>query len=45
MTDEVRARVDRLDLPWNTYPYGTSRKDLIWFFRTASRPSSRAWVS
>jgi 1-acyl-sn-glycerol-3-phosphate acyltransferase len=35
----IRARVERLDLPWNAYgsdPYGTSKSDLQWFFTAAS---------
>jgi 1-acyl-sn-glycerol-3-phosphate acyltransferase len=39
MMEEVRARVDRLALPWNVYgsdPYGISKRDLVWFFAAAS---------
>jgi 1-acyl-sn-glycerol-3-phosphate acyltransferase len=35
LVDEVRARVDRLEIPWNAYgidPYGVKKKDLVWFF-------------
>jgi 1-acyl-sn-glycerol-3-phosphate acyltransferase len=38
MGDEIRARVDRLALPWNRYgidPYGISKDDLVWFFEAA----------
>lgn len=36
---DIRARVDRLELPWNGYgidPYGISKSDLAWFFQLAS---------
>ena len=39
MVSEVRARVDRLALPWNAYgsdPYGISKRDLVWFFTAAA---------
>jgi 1-acyl-sn-glycerol-3-phosphate acyltransferase len=39
MAGEVRARVDRLALPWNTFgsdPYGINKNDLVWFFSLAS---------
>src|SRR5262245_32140124 len=39
MSEGVRARVDRLGLPWNEYgsdPYGISKHDLVWFFGAAS---------
>jgi 1-acyl-sn-glycerol-3-phosphate acyltransferase len=39
MSDDIRARVERLELPWNSYgcdPYGVSKRDLVWFFDTAS---------
>jgi 1-acyl-sn-glycerol-3-phosphate acyltransferase len=39
MSDEIRGRVERLELPWNSYgsdPYGISKEDLVWFFDTAS---------
>ncbi len=39
MMDDVRARVDRLALPWNAYgsdPYGISKRDLVWFFAAAT---------
>jgi 1-acyl-sn-glycerol-3-phosphate acyltransferase len=39
MSDEIRSRVDRLELPWNSFgsdPYGISKADLAWFFETAS---------
>jgi 1-acyl-sn-glycerol-3-phosphate acyltransferase len=35
MSEEIRSRVDRLELPWNGYgidPYGISKSDLVWFF-------------
>src|SRR5947207_2758046 len=37
MSDDIRSRVDRLELPWNSYgsdPYGISKEDLGWFFET-----------
>jgi 1-acyl-sn-glycerol-3-phosphate acyltransferase len=39
MSDDVRARVERLGLPWNAYGsdrYGVSKEDLVWFFSAAS---------
>jgi 1-acyl-sn-glycerol-3-phosphate acyltransferase len=39
MLQEIRARIDRLLLPWNAYgsdPYGISKNDLVWFFAAAS---------
>jgi 1-acyl-sn-glycerol-3-phosphate acyltransferase len=39
MNDDIRGRVERLELPWNSYgcdPYGISKEDLVWFFETAS---------
>lgn len=39
MLAEVRARVDRLELPWNRYgsdPYGISKRELVWFFSAAT---------
>jgi hypothetical protein len=39
MTERIRSRVDRLELPWNAYgcdPYGISKEDLVWFFDTAT---------
>ncbi len=39
MKDEVRARVDRLGLPWNAFdtdPYGITKRDLVWFFTAAT---------
>src|SRR5438093_1062609 len=38
MDEDIRARVDRLELPWNAYdsdPYGVSKHDLVWFFTAA----------
>jgi 1-acyl-sn-glycerol-3-phosphate acyltransferase len=38
MSEEIRSRVDRLELPWNGYgidPYGISKSDLVWFFEVA----------
>jgi len=38
MSEEIRSRVGRLDIPWNQYgidPYGTARDDLVWFFEAA----------
>jgi 1-acyl-sn-glycerol-3-phosphate acyltransferase len=37
--EEIRSRVDRLEIRWNTYgvdAYGMSRKDLVWFFESAA---------
>jgi 1-acyl-sn-glycerol-3-phosphate acyltransferase len=39
MSDEIRGRIERLELPWNSFgsdPYGISKEDLVWFFDTAS---------
>jgi 1-acyl-sn-glycerol-3-phosphate acyltransferase len=39
MLEQVRARVDRLDLPWNRYgsdPYGISKRGLVWFLAAGS---------
>jgi 1-acyl-sn-glycerol-3-phosphate acyltransferase len=39
MSEDIRGRVARLELPWNSYgcdPYGISKEDLVWFFETAS---------
>jgi 1-acyl-sn-glycerol-3-phosphate acyltransferase len=39
MSDDIRGRIERLELPWNSYgsdPYGISKEDLVWFFETAS---------
>ncbi len=39
MSVEIRERIERLELPWNSYgcdPYGISKEDLVWFFDTAS---------
>jgi 1-acyl-sn-glycerol-3-phosphate acyltransferase len=39
MSDDIRSRIDRLELPWNSYgsdPYGTSKEELHWFFESAS---------
>jgi 1-acyl-sn-glycerol-3-phosphate acyltransferase len=39
MSEEIRARVDRLELPFDAYgydPYGISKDDLVWFFDAAS---------
>jgi 1-acyl-sn-glycerol-3-phosphate acyltransferase len=39
MSEEIRGRVERLELPWNSYgsdPYGISKEDLGWFFDAAS---------
>jgi 1-acyl-sn-glycerol-3-phosphate acyltransferase len=39
MREEIRERVQRLELPWNAYgtdPYGIAKKDLNWFFTAAS---------
>jgi 1-acyl-sn-glycerol-3-phosphate acyltransferase len=39
MVGEVRARVERLALPWNAYGcdrYGIAKRDLVWFFTAAS---------
>jgi 1-acyl-sn-glycerol-3-phosphate acyltransferase len=39
MSEEIRSRVDRLELPFNAYgcdPYGISKDDLVWFFDTAT---------
>jgi 1-acyl-sn-glycerol-3-phosphate acyltransferase len=39
MSEEIRSRIDRLNIPWNKYgidPYGTARDDLVWFFEAAS---------
>jgi 1-acyl-sn-glycerol-3-phosphate acyltransferase len=39
MDEETRSRVDRLELPWNSFgidPYGIDKSDLGWFFRAAT---------
>jgi 1-acyl-sn-glycerol-3-phosphate acyltransferase len=39
MSDDIRSRIDRLELPWNSYgtdPYGLSKEELHWFFETAN---------
>jgi 1-acyl-sn-glycerol-3-phosphate acyltransferase len=39
MSDEIRSRVGRLELPWNGFgcdSYGISKEDLVWFFDVAA---------